>query len=229
MAHTISASTCLDAWKDSCTLILRTDIFNLIVEISNPSLIDQSWFDNYSPDIYDSNSNSLKEVVNTIFPYKQFVRNLPRATIYKLYKRAHKSTARSRRWGTYFLRMIEFGASQTNQLDKIIVSLAGARGKMSGTNFIHITSVDISSNVALRGAPCMQYVQFILHQTGEIDLVAVYRNHDYFSRAFGNFIGLSYLLQFVCRESGKNIGKIVCHSIHAYNSSNSRNLQLLKN
>jgi hypothetical protein len=49
-----------------------------------------------------------------------------------------------------------------------------------------------------------------------IDLVAVYRNHDFLKKALGNYIGLGQLLQFIAAESDKKPGRVVCHSVHAY-------------
>jgi thymidylate synthase len=51
---------------------------------------------------------------------------------------------------------------------------------------------------------------------GKIDMTAVYRNHDYFNKALPNFVGLGRLLDFICSESGRDVGKLVCHSGHAY-------------
>jgi hypothetical protein len=49
-----------------------------------------------------------------------------------------------------------------------------------------------------------------------LELVAVYRNHDYFNKALGNFIGLSRLLGFIARETNRRPTRLVCHSVRAY-------------
>lgn len=49
-----------------------------------------------------------------------------------------------------------------------------------------------------------------------LDLVVVYRNHDFFNKALGNFIALGQLLRFIAVESGKTPGNLICHSVHAY-------------
>ena len=47
-------------------------------------------------------------------------------------------------------------------------------------------------------------------------MVAVYRSHDYTLLALGNFIGLSDLLAFICRETRKTPGKLTVHSVYAF-------------
>jgi hypothetical protein len=49
-----------------------------------------------------------------------------------------------------------------------------------------------------------------------LDLVAVYRNHDFLNKALGNFLGLGRLLNFIALEGGKRPGRVICHSVHAY-------------
>jgi thymidylate synthase len=62
-----------------------------------------------------------------------------------------------------------------------------------------------------------------------INLVAVYRNHDYFNKALGNFVGLARLLDFLCTQAGKKPGQITCHSVHYYIDKAKSTRQLLNN
>jgi hypothetical protein len=65
--------------------------------------------------------------------------------------------------------------------------------------------------------------------SGRLDLVVVYRNHDYFNKALGNFIALGQLLDFICVESNKEPGQLICHSVHAYfGAPKGKMLQLAK-
>ncbi len=52
-----------------------------------------------------------------------------------------------------------------------------------------------------------------------MDFVVVYRNHDFFNKALGNFIALGQLLKFIADASGKTAGRLICHSVHAYAGS----------
>ena len=130
-----------------------------------------------------------------------------------------KSTNKS--WGTYFQRLIAFGKGcnpdNPNQLENAINALSGKAPQKYFITF-HLTASNIESNVRPLGPPCWQYGELIVNEKGEIDLIAVYRNHDYHDKALGNFIGLAKLLDFICAESGRQTGRLLIHSIHAYSS-----------
>jgi len=67
----------------------------------------------------------------------------------------------------------------------------------------------------------------LCHRDGTIDLFAVYRNQDYFNKALGNFVGLADLLNFVCQQSGRRPGKLICNAAHAFNGGRKADLSLL--
>jgi hypothetical protein len=46
-------------------------------------------------------------------------------------------------------------------------------------------------------------------------MLAVYRRHSYVTRAYGNFLGLARLLNFVAQESGHETGNLLVVTGHA--------------
>ena len=74
---------------------------------------------------------------------------------------------------------------------------------------------------------CMQYIELLCPDRETVSLLAVYRNHDYFQKALGNFIGLGQLLKFICDQTGRQAGTLTCHSAHAYYQSNKAELRSL--
>ena len=70
----------------------------------------------------------------------------------------------------------------------------------------------------VRGSPCLQYIQFRAHSGNRLDLVALYRAHDYSSKALGNFVGLQRLGQFVARYSGRVYGSTQIVSLNPHHS-----------
>ena len=48
-----------------------------------------------------------------------------------------------------------------------------------------------------------------------LHLLAVYRSHDFISRAYGNYLGLGRVLHFVAQESGVSAGELTCVSASA--------------
>ncbi|MCJ7504472.1 MAG: hypothetical protein MUP80_15640, partial [Acidobacteriia bacterium] len=82
------------------------------------------------------------------------------------------------------------------------------------------------------GGPCLNYiaVQTEQGQAGRpltLALLAVYRNHDFLERAYGNYWGLCNLLMFLAKEVGGLPGPLTCVSSHAYVAGKKRELKQL--
>jgi len=64
--------------------------------------------------------------------------------------------------------------------------------------------------------PCLSHLSFKYdHYRHLVHLTALYRNHAYLSHAYGNFLGLGRLMQFVCRETDTFPGELISISTHA--------------
>jgi len=123
--------------------------------------------------------------------------------------------------------LIAFGRiDPVNQLDRAIDKLT-TWPKRSTTGLVfHLSSPDLDAP-RTRGGPCWHFGEIIWREDNILDLVVVYRNHDFFNKALGNFIGLGQLLKFICDESGKNAGSLRCHSVHAFNPESVARLKAL--
>lgn len=222
MAHLIKTNTCLTAWRDVCNYIFQHgNGFNLIVHMSNPlAYTEMQLLEVVNSGVISR--QAVDDVVNTIFPYKLHTRstNLNNQQFYdhheELYLRGKTMHPRNKAlWGNYFLRFTKFGAEKKNQLQKIIDDINARDKQYAACYMMHVSSADLDSNTRNIGNPCLQYVQF--GQAGNtINLTAVYRNHDFLNKALGNYIGLSKLLEFVCVQTGREIGNFTCHSIHYF-------------
>lgn len=234
--HFVEGSHVLDAWRKGCLRIIACndrEQFNMITTIKNPTYLTKSWLQKYNPKKICCKKQSLSDVVNTIFPGKYLNQNLSASKIYSRYKMAHDRSKminkKSSHWGTYFLRMIEFGDGKKNQLQKIIDALNSWNKNRKAAIVIHISSPDVDSSAKIMGHPCLQYIQLLCPDPSAISMLAVYRNHDYFGKTLGNFIGLGHLLSFVCRETGRSPAGLICHSAHAYSAGSKKNLKKLVN
>jgi thymidylate synthase len=220
MARLIQSANCLTAWRDVCRHIIQHgDGFNLLVQIDTPLGYTQAQLD----EITNSNlisSAAVSDVINTIFPAKFHSRNLTLSNqqfydkheqIYLKGKKVHRKN-RSR-WGNYFLRFTKFGSNQLNQLQPIIDGINNRVNDQKACYIMHVSSIDYDNNTRVIGNPCLQYVQFGVYN-GALHLSAVYRNHDFLTKALGNYIGLSKLLEFVCSETGSIVGTVTCQSLH---------------
>lgn len=234
MPNLIASNTCENAYiLASHHLLAQPKIadHNLIISISNPCNFARLHYclHNRNPSKLNSNFDNLRHVINTIFPfglYTYFAGN--RSNLYSAYLKVYTS-GKNRSWGTYFQRFISFSKHNTtgkNQLENIIVSLNGG-SKQKYYNMMHTTSVDLESNVRPMGGSCLQYVQINKGDGNSLDMIAIYRNHDYFNKALGNFYGLAHLLNFITENTNYHAGSLTIHSIHAFSSQGRKKLNSL--
>ncbi len=222
MAHLIQSNNCLTAWRDVCKHIIQNgDGVNLLVQIDNPIAYTQAQLDEITNSGIIS-ATTVSDVINTIFPARFYSRHtaLPIQQFYDLHellyirgKQIHRKN-RSR-WGNYFLRFTKFGANRLNQLQPIIDGINNRQNHQKACYIMHVSSIDYDNNTRIIGNPCLQYVQFGVFNNS-LNLAAVYRNHDFLTKGLGNYIGLSKLLEFVCLQTGSNIGSLSCQSMHYY-------------
>lgn len=224
---------CLTAWQEGARLIRANhkEVFNLMTHIEVPFRFNQAWLNTYSPHGVIPGSDRIKDVISTIFPHRLISLNtLNRNILYARYLRVHrraKHWPRNRsRWGTYFERLIDFGAAHKNQLETVINKLQTWPRRNTTSLVFHLSSAE-TDNLRTRGGPCWHYGEILWKKNNVLDLVAVYRNHDYFGKTLGNFIALGQLLNFIALQSGKTPGNLICHSIHAYSEKPIRSLSQL--
>ena len=216
--------TAVDAWKSGAAKILELgQVRNLFTTIDKPCEIDQEWLVRYSPRSLGSENDNIRDVVDTIFPMDLYSRHSDdRSRFFMSYLACHDRARRWRRnratWGTYFERLIRFPlAENVNQLDRAIEKLRTWSVRNTTGIVFHLSS-PAADAPRTRGGPCWHYGELLWHRDNSIDLVAVYRNHDFFNKALGNFIALGQLLQFICTQANKEPAKLICHSVNAYNS-----------
>lgn len=236
MAVLINGTNCFDGWYNACSHITNQpngEDVNIIVNIEAACDFTNldTWISDHNPKNIDAGADNIRQVINTIFPYhlKSFYPN--RQDFYTKYRSVF-SRSRNKKWGTYFQRLISFGKgfddSHPNQLENAITSLQGNSPQRFFITF-HLTSSNIESNVRPLGGPCWQFGEVVKNEHGNLDLIVIYRNHDYFNKALGNFIGLAKLLEFICTEANQRPGRLIVHSIHGYSSAGVARLTQLMN
>ncbi|NKC13636.1 MAG: hypothetical protein GKR94_16030 [Gammaproteobacteria bacterium] len=183
---------------------------------------------------------SIKTVANTIFPsayYRPHLEGDARNHLYKLAKRSEEKRrgVSANRRGTYFDRLISWpGVGDTtalNQLELTVEKLRAYRQRSTKTaNNLEISieaprdDLDAAHSLSvfrpefdskqLMGFPCLSHISFSL-MNGRLHMAAVYRNHYFLRRAYGNYVGLARVLDFLSRESGWPTGELTCLSTHA--------------
>lgn len=121
---------------------------------------------------------------------------------------------------TYFERMIgswcdKAGRIETfrdNKLALVIAKLNAWPNRPKAALYIH-TALD-HEGFRTRGGPCLQYIQFRVHGTRELEIIGVYRAHDYGNKALGNLVGLDRVGRFVASHTGHSLSGVSVVSLH---------------
>ncbi len=205
------------AWAHAMSLLVESaPRYSLVVNIVDPCLIPERELQALDPSQFDGRAKPLLDVASTIFPRRP-MRNgeTPEdflAERVRVYDRWHRRSRGS--WGTYFNRLVSFGESKTNQLTRSIAALNGWARRQHAAIVVHLSSPEFDRPRA-QGQPCWHYGEFLCEDDGRLSLLVVYRSHDYFLKALGNFVGLGRLLKFMAENSGMERGRLICVSSYA--------------
>jgi thymidylate synthase len=214
----ISQDSITKAWRAATQLLLEQgERFNVTVHIKEPRSYAEDEVKALDPHTINGKVTSVFDVANTIFPRGRGHDVDAPDAFCKHYKQIY-GRGRSRKptaWGTYFQRMVSFGGEEKNQILKIIECMNDWKSRPRAAFVVHLSAADVDNPRPL-GAPCWQYGQFIRTDDDVLSLSVMYRSHDYFQKALGNFLGLTRLLLFVCRHTKQKPGTLTCLSTYAY-------------
>jgi hypothetical protein len=219
--HLIEANDVSEAWLGMarCVLANGKEVRNLVVAIADPVSVDPVVHAAVEDFCRSRRLLTPKHVAYTIFP-EGLARARTASQLFDVYNRRRGFfDCVKTGWGTYFRRMTcyEGQRGRENQLDRIIHAV-NSRKACHRAAYTVVIQQPGRESVRPRGAPCLNYlaVQMEPGQPRTMSLLAVYRNHDVVERAYGNFIGLGWLLRFLCRETGSCVGGLTCMSSRAY-------------
>jgi thymidylate synthase len=208
--------------------------WNLIIQIENPCLLEIGIHDVVKQFAITNRLIGPDQVAYTIFPIKIYRPGTTKDYLYRGYKKYYTFTRKQphKGWGTYFDRMIHYNPSgqenaETDQLSNIIDAI-NSRLVNYGASFVIIIPYPNRDSKRLMGAPCLNYitvqVENGINKQLCINMLAVYRNHDFMERAYGNYYGLCMLLRYIALETDSEIGRLTCVSSHAYVPNHKREL-----
>ncbi|MGA2782622.1 MAG: hypothetical protein ABSF13_12005 [Smithella sp.] len=216
------------AWLEVVRQLMSSywEVRNLIVQIENPSIFDQTFHDRMESFAQAQGLLGPKHVAYTIFPHRLYQRIGNASKLFMAYNEPRGLFKRLQHlkpgWGTYFRRMTHYKRADgvVNQLDNIITAI-GKRDNICKAAYTIVIQNPGGETVRPLGGPCLNYiaVQAEPGQAGQpltLGLLTVYRNHDFLERAYGNYWGLCNLLMFLVKEVGGTAGPLTCVSSHAY-------------
>jgi len=199
---------------------------NLMGQIKNPEAIDDGFHQSFEDFSRSVGILGSRHVAYTIFPDGAYRKAQGAARLFKnynrcngLYERLQRRYGRNGSWGTYFRRMTcyEAGGGTVNQLENIINALT-MRANVSKAALTIVIQRPGGETTRPLGGPCLNYlaVQAERNTDTTLGLLAVYRNHDFLQKAYGNYWGLCNLLRFLAKETKTIAGPVTCISSHAY-------------
>ncbi len=203
------------------------EAWNLVVQISEPDSFNASFSTNIN-EFCKTNSLLLpKHICYTIFPFGLYNGAGTRHQLFDRYinnfyrrvQRLLRIQKRYSNWGTYFHRMVSYERDDhtVNQLENIITAI-NSRTTISRAAYTVVIEKPGTETIKKMGSPCLNYlaIQLERNSPARMGLLAIYRNHDFLERAYGNYWGLCKLLIFLCSETGCELGPVTCISSHAY-------------
>lgn len=212
--------------------------WNVIVQIDYPEIQDKAVDGLLKGFAERQNLIPPKHVAHTIFPQTFLKNGVSRDKLYEKYWRFFKSSRKKPHsgWGTYFERMIRYSTpnGDVDQLGSIIDNIK-SRSRNYGASYTMVIPYPHRDLNKLMGAPCLNYitiqVENAIKPTKEktVNLLAVYRNHDFTERTYGNYQGLCDLIKYIAHETESFIGTLTCVSSHAFVPHNREELTTIAN
>lgn len=233
MMKLVTAESVSDAW---CEAIRATrqekdnKIFHLAVSIGSPLLENQDVRDRVEKILADQHLQPVDTVANTIMPTRwaqickdhddfvaRYTANYDRITRFS-----------PSNWGTYFGRLVAYPVGSgkrpapVDQLGPIIRTLKRTeimRAEYETAIVVAGEADDTEDRAAAatihhptrgargRGGPCLSHVAF--QRDGDsVHAVAHYRSQYLVERAYGNYLGLGRLLQYVSEQADLKPGQL---------------------
>ena len=225
-----------NAWLEVVKRLMVSgwELRNIVVHINNPTVLDQAFHTKIEAFAKAQGILGPKHVAYTIFPHRLYEHKGNAVDLFTAYNKPRGLFDRIKTgWGTYFRRMTcyEGADGPVNQLENIILAIRN-RENLSKAAYTLVIQNPGGETVRPLGGPCLNYIAVQAEpdqadQPMTLGLLAVYRNHDFLERAYGNYWGLCNLLRFFIKEIGGAPGPLTCVSSHAYVSGKKTALRTL--
>lgn len=218
----IRASEVSTAWRMAARAVLAEggQSFHLAVRIGNDD--DHSTIRADVSQLQETHGLAGVETVsNTIFPAAMAAASDSPADLAERYRAVYPRlrSLQPNRFGTYFGRMVSHpgGDAHADQLNHVIEKLRQTEG---GNNWSSRYEMPIyhpaSDSTRPMGFPCMSHCAFHLDaENDSVNLLAVYRNQYIVERAYGNYLGLVRLRNYVAAETNRQPGELIVVVGHA--------------
>jgi len=242
MAELIHTETLSEAWLDALEALVAAGGKAVHLAVSFTSAREdadvRAAFDEFvaewragkrKPVLYPAST-----VANTLFPqalYRHGPGAEARERLYRLHARTMRVQKRYSKKDSYFDRLVNWPGAEgepVNQLELLIdrmskqlartgplssayeLALSHPTDGVGGEARVYTPGVDRR----LMSFPCLSHISLTL-VGGKLHLSALYRNQDFIARAYGNYLGLARIGEFVAAETGCELGEVLCLATHA--------------
>ena len=222
---TVVADDFQKAWLEVVRRLYSSkwELRNLVAHVKDPGAMDGGFHQQLETFVRAQNLLGPKHVAYTIFPHGLYRRRGGRELFTDYNRSGGFFERRKTGWGTYFRRMTQYGSANglVNQLENIISAIRD-RENLSKAAYTIVIQIPGGETVRPLGGPCLNYLAIQAERGGPdgntptLGMLAVYRNHDFLKRAYGNYWGLCNLIRFLAAECGGTPGPLTCISSHAY-------------
>jgi thymidylate synthase len=153
-------------------------------------------------------------------------------------------TVNANKSGTYFSRMITWPGKEPGGVNQLAARIERLRAEHTAGRQTHnALDIDVAADALadeedlrgiqvyaatdrrVRSFPCLTHIDLTLHR-GRLHATAVYRHQYLIDKAYGNLLGLSWLMQFLCQQTGYELGELVVHATLADAQDRSRVLAM---
>jgi hypothetical protein len=153
-------------------------------------------------------------VANTIFPRSLWNPNKSRKQLFDRYLKILPWVRKcpANRYGVYFERLIAFqeNVENGNQLEHIIHTYLEGNHRMSALQAIIFDPLRDHTDQRRRGFPCLQSVSFTPIGEKGLSVIGFYPHQYLLARAYGNYLGLCRLGEFVAHEFKRELVEMTC-------------------
>lgn len=156
---------------------------------------------------------SCHTVANTIFPLSMWIPGQGREQLFSRYRAicpALRRAEKQNQYGLYFERMVAHGTPPVNQIERVLTAYeSGVRRKTAFQVGVFMPSADLTRQ-RRRGFPCLQQVAFTPLGNGTLGITGFFASQYLFQRAYGNYLGLCRLGQFMAHEMQLEFTQMTC-------------------
>lgn len=236
MAEFIPAAGISEVWVAAANMLLSAKehrLSNLIVEVDSsiPENFAVRGLVNALLAKTEGREDVIEAVADTIFPWDLYDPNESdsSAELFKRWEITNRIARQVVPKGDYFQRMCAYpldgykkGGGHVNQLSRVADQLRKAhheyKNQENNGNHYEIGISFGSDELCIykpgvdnckMGFPCLSHLSVTLID-GRLDLTATYRAQDLDAKAYGNYVGLLRVIDFLANESGFEKGNLIC-------------------